>query len=108
MRYESDAVSIRTVELERDQLLVIQGGRWKRLKVIYGGLWLTSEGDLQDRLPRAGESVVLEERGRSVAQAFGFTRVELTESIRRRPLQRVAETFRRALPTFRSGASAGI
>ncbi|NWG75629.1 MAG: DUF2917 domain-containing protein, partial [Rubrivivax sp.] len=39
---------ITTIELDHDQLLILDGGRGARVRVLRGGAWLTQEGAADD------------------------------------------------------------
>ena len=74
-----------TINLDHEQLLILDAGRGTRVRVVYGGLWLTGEGDPDDYSPRSGDEVSLRGRGRLLVQAMGATRIELFEAIRCSP-----------------------
>jgi hypothetical protein len=74
----------RTVDLDHDQMLILEGTPRTRVKVIYGGVWLTAEGDPGDHFPRGGDEVALNTRGRAIFQALAKTRLQIIEPARNR------------------------
>jgi hypothetical protein len=91
------ALSVRTINLDHEQLLILEGDPGTRVKVLYGGVWLTAEGDRDDRFPASGEEVAVMARRRSILEAIGKTRVELIEPMRSGALQRAVDALRRWL-----------
>ncbi|HEU0200082.1 MAG TPA: DUF2917 domain-containing protein [Burkholderiaceae bacterium] len=49
-----------------------------RIRVIHGGVWLTSEGDPSDRFPASGEEAAVQAKGRSIVESLGVRRLEIT------------------------------
>jgi hypothetical protein len=47
---------VRIIHLDHEQLLILDGGRDGRVRVLYGGAWLTEEGSPDDAFLRAGEA----------------------------------------------------
>lgn len=84
----------KTVDLGYEQMLVLESHPRTRIKVIYGGVWLTEEGQPQDVFAASGDEVALKSRGLAVVEGLGYARVEVMEP----PLgwRAVAATFRRA------------
>lgn len=75
-------LSTRTVDLDHDQLLVLECDPPTRVEVIFGGVWLTAEGEPGDHFPQGGEEVVLATKGRAILQALMRTRVVVVERSR--------------------------
>jgi hypothetical protein len=71
----------RTVDLDYEQLLMLEGQSGTRVKVIYGGVWLTEEGRLQDVFARTGEEVALQSHRVSILEGLGRTRLEVVEPV---------------------------
>lgn len=69
---------IRTISLDHDQLLILDGGREGRVRVLHGGVWLTEEGERQDAFLRAGHEARVLGR-RPVVQAQGRAELQLSE-----------------------------
>ena len=46
--------TIRTIDLGYEQMLIFDGGRGARMRVLYGAAWLTGEGDPVDAIVGAG------------------------------------------------------
>jgi hypothetical protein len=90
-------LSVRTIDLDHEQLMILEGRPGRRLKALYGGMWLTTAGDHEDRLPSSGDEVAVMAHRQSLPQAIGKTRVELIEPIRPHALRRAFEALRRWL-----------
>jgi Protein of unknown function (DUF2917) len=68
---------IHTVLLDHEQLLILDGGREGRVRVLQGGVWLTEEGVCEDAFLGAGHEARV--RGRHpVVQAQGRARLQVT------------------------------
>jgi len=70
----------RTVDLGYEQMLLLESHPSTRIKVIYGGIWLTEEGRPQDVFANSGDEVALHERGLAVVEGLGYARVQVMES----------------------------
>jgi hypothetical protein len=77
MKATNRIVSTRTVDLGHEQLLILEGERDTRIKVIYGGMWLTEEGYPNDVFASREEEVALRTRGKAVIEALRPTRIEV-------------------------------
>jgi hypothetical protein len=101
---------IRTFDLDHEQLLVLEDRAGARVRVLSGGLWLTEEGQPDDRFARAGDELRLCKRGRAVVGAIGRSRIELVEPVQRgvaRLLERIARMLvGRSVSRVRIAASA--
>jgi hypothetical protein len=86
-----------TVNLDHEQLLILEGKRGTRIKVIYGGVWLTANGDPTDYFPRSGDEVAVDARRRSIVEAIGRARVEVIEPSSDGLLRRLADGLRKLL-----------
>jgi len=71
----------RTVDLGYDQLLLIERRPGTRVKVLYGGVWMTESGELNDVFAHGGEEVAVRSRRLAVLEGLGATRVELIEPL---------------------------
>jgi Protein of unknown function (DUF2917) len=92
-------VPTRTVELAHEQLLVLDHRAGTRVRVLGGGVWLTEQGEPDDRHAFAGTELVLRQPGRALLGGMGRTRLELT------PPQRVGfSAWRERLAAFCSAA----
>lgn len=69
----------RTVDLGYEQMLLLESHPRTRVKVIYGGIWLTEEGLPQDVFAASGEEVALRSRGLAVVEGLGYARVQVME-----------------------------
>ncbi len=78
-----DTQAARTIDLDRDELLVIENRAGTRLQVLQGGLWLTEMNSPDDCFAGAGQWLAVEHRGRAIAQSLGRTRVRLFDPPRR-------------------------
>jgi hypothetical protein len=70
--------TIRTIDLGPDQMLVFDGGRDGRVRVLFGATWLTHEGEADDTILRAGAELALH-RGRTVIEGLEPTRLQIVE-----------------------------
>ncbi len=70
---------IRTVDLGYEQMLLLESHPRTRIKVIYGGVWLTEEGEVQDVFAASGDEVALKSRGLAVVEGLGYARVQVME-----------------------------
>jgi hypothetical protein len=84
------AMTIRTVDLGYDQLLVLQDRPGARVRVMHGGVWLTEEGRPEDVFAHDGQVVALRSRRRALLEALGPTRLEVEEPLRPRLLRALA------------------
>lgn len=101
--------TVRTIDLGYEQLLVLERRRGTRVRVLYGSLWLTEEGEAEDRFAAGGEEVVLKSRGLALLQGLGVARVQLVEPPRETWRARLAAALRgarRRLATQRLRAAA--
>ena len=94
--------TIRTIDLGYEQMLVFDGGRDARVRVLYGAAWLTEEGEPGDAVARAGDEVVLH-GGRAVLEGVGPARVQIVSS---RPglMRQAGQWLRRAARRARQHA----
>jgi hypothetical protein len=70
---------VRTVDLGYEQLLLLESRPRTRIKVIYGGIWLTEEHRPDDVFAGSGEEVALKSRGLAVVEGLGYARVQIAE-----------------------------
>ncbi|HEU0202801.1 MAG TPA: DUF2917 domain-containing protein [Burkholderiaceae bacterium] len=73
---------VRTVDLGYDQLLMLHGEPGTRVRVLFGGVWLTEEGAVQDVFAAAGEEVALRTRKGALLEALRPARVQVIEPVR--------------------------
>jgi Protein of unknown function (DUF2917) len=74
--------TLRTLDLPGGSLLPFTSTPGERVRVLYGRVWLTAEGNLQDAFLASGEEAVLASRGLAVIEALGPARIELIENAR--------------------------
>lgn len=77
MNRGSESDLVRSVDLDHEQLLVLQDRAGARARVLCGGVWLTEEGQPEDRFAHGGKELVVARRGRTVLEALGHTRIEI-------------------------------
>ncbi len=82
MSRTSQAITTRTVDLDHQQLLLLEGRPGTRVKVIYGGIWLTHTGEADDLFACCEQEVALRARKRALLEGLGLTRVEVIEPAR--------------------------
>jgi len=96
MMGEFGPTTSRTVDLDYEQLLRLAGRPGTRVKVIYGGVWLTEEGRLQDVFAASGDELALQSQRLSVLEGLGATRLEVLEPVERNRVQSLARVAGRA------------
>lgn len=69
----------RTIDLAAAQMLTLDSRRARRVRVLCGAAWLTSEDEPGDSVVRAGDELALQ-RGRTLVEALGPVRLQLTEA----------------------------
>jgi len=69
----------RTVDLGYEQMLLLESRPCTRIKVIYGGVWLTEEGRPDDVFANHGDEVALKSHGLAVVEGLGYARVQVSE-----------------------------
>jgi hypothetical protein len=92
--------TVRTVDLGYEQLLMLDGRPGTRVKVLYGGVWLTEEGSPQDVFAGSGEEVAVRSRGLSVIEGLGLARVQVIEPVRRSWRQALTAGARALTPVW--------
>jgi hypothetical protein len=60
-------------------MLLLESRPCTRIKVIYGGVWLTEEGRPDDVFAKHGEEVALKSHGLAVVEGLGYARVQVSE-----------------------------
>ena len=98
---------VRTVDLGYEQMLMIESHPRHRVKVIYGGVWLTEEGVLRDAWLTNGDEVALRSRGMALLEGVGAARIQLLEEPRQpgriaRALSSLFERAKRSARTLRT------
>ncbi len=78
--------TVRTIDLGHDQMMVFDGGREGRVRVLFGATWLTQEDDAGDVFLRAGAEVALR-GGRTVIEGLEPTRLQIVGPAGRRAAQ---------------------
>ena len=70
--------TIRTIDLGHEQMMVFDGGRNSRVRVLFGATWLTQEDEAGDAFLRAGAELPLG-GGRTVIEGLEPTRLQIVE-----------------------------
>lgn len=91
MMGEWGPMTSRTVDLGYEQLLLLEGRPGTRVKVIFGGVWLTEEGGAGDVFAHTGDEVAVRSRRLSVLEGLGTTRLEVIEPVTRRRFGALAD-----------------
>lgn len=73
----------RNLSLDHAQLLVIANRPGTRIKVLSGSVWMTQQGQPDDRIAAAGEELLVTQGGRTVIEGFGRARLQLVVPARR-------------------------
>lgn len=74
--------TLRTLDLPGGGLVPFASIPGGRVRILYGRVWLTEEGDTRDAFLASGEEVGLAGRGLAVIEALGPARIELIEEVR--------------------------
>jgi hypothetical protein len=74
--------TLRTLDLPSGGLLPFRSTPGERVRVLYGRVWLTAEGDTRDSFLASGEEVSVGGRGLAVIEALGPARIELIQTVR--------------------------
>lgn len=99
--------TVRTIDLDRDQLLILDDGRG-RLRVLHGAAWLTEEGRAGDAFVEAGAYCSFAGR-RTVVGAVAPARLQIVDVAgrHRRPVtagwQRLVRAVRRQVRRLQFG-----
>lgn len=72
--------TIRTIDLGYEQLLVFDGGRDTRVRVLHGATWLTQEGEAGDEFLQRGSDVAVH-GGRVLVQGLQPARVQIVRHV---------------------------
>ena len=95
--------TLRTLDLPSGSLVPFTSVPGERVRVLYGRIWMTVEGDTGDTFLASGEEVSLASRGLAVIEALGPARVEVLETVRgpSRIARAVSALVRRARASLR-------
>ncbi len=74
--------TLRTLDLPGGGLVPFASIPGGRVRILYGRVWLTEEGDTRDAFLASGEEVDLAGRGLALIEALGPARIELIEEVR--------------------------
>jgi hypothetical protein len=73
--------TFRTLDLPGGSLVPFTSSPGERVRILYGRVWLTEEGNVLDAFLGSGEEVSLAGRGVAVLEALGPARVELVQVV---------------------------
>lgn len=91
----------RTLDLPGGTLVPFPSMPGERVRVMYGRVWLTEEGNARDAILASGEEVSLHSRGLAVVEALGPARIEWIEPARGSLKTRLENGVARVLAWFR-------
>lgn len=94
MSRKTPTESVRTIDLDHEQLLVLDNRVGARIRVLSGGTWLTEEGRLDDVHVWQGDAITLTTPGRALLEGVGTARIEVMLPRRAGWLARVAQAVR--------------
>ena len=92
--------TVRTFDLDHEQLLVIDDRPGTRVRVLSGRVWLTEHGKLDDCFAGPGDELLLAAPGRAVLEGIGRSRIEVAHAPRR-----WVSALREAIAAWRRGAA---
>jgi hypothetical protein len=97
-------MTVRTIDLGYEQLLMFESRPGARVRVLYGSVWLTEEGLPHDTIVGGGDEVALRARGAALLESLAPACVEIVEDAphRWRRLTDVAGAFARAVRRWRA------
>jgi hypothetical protein len=72
-------IRTRTIDLGYEQMLVLESHPNMRLRVLFGGVWLTEEGVREDVFAGGGTEVALHTRGRALVEGLAPTQLQVLE-----------------------------
>jgi hypothetical protein len=84
----------RTLDLSHDPVQVLESRRGMRVKVLYGDVWLTEQGDHRDHFLGSGEEVALDSKHRTVIESLGPAWIEISEPTDRSRWRRWLDSIR--------------
>jgi hypothetical protein len=90
----ADWTTVRTIDLDRDQLLVVDSADGTRVRVLYGAVWLTAERDQQDYFAHTGDELVVDHARRALIESLGMTRLEIHRPLPRHRLREALAMLR--------------
>ncbi len=102
---KESASVFRTLDLPGGSLVPFTSVPGERVRILYGRVWLTEEGNARDAFLASGEEVSLGSRGLAVIEALGPARIQLIEDVRGPSV--AARTARCAVPP-RGGSAASL
>lgn len=92
--------TIRTIQLDYDQIWVFDAGRDARVRVLHGATWLTEEGQAADAVLRAGDEW-RPGAGRTILAALAPSRLQVEPATGRRAAGDLWQPLRRAWAVMR-------
>ncbi len=108
-------VTQRTIDLGYEQLFVFEGGPDTRVRVLFGGTWLTEEGAAGDAFVPAGSEVLLHSHGNALIEGLGPTRVQIIDTpgqslghLAAHRLGRLVRSLRRLVERLHLGARPAV
>lgn len=110
MKHTAQAwTTVRTVDLDREQLLVVESARGTRVRVLYGSIWLTAERDQQDYFARTGDELLVDGAPSAMIESLGLTRLEIHRPLPRRWFSEMLGSLRLRMLRWlgRAGAAMG-
>jgi hypothetical protein len=103
---------VTTIDLGYEQMWLVESPARTKVRVLYGGVWLTEEGSARDAMLASGDEVALHARGLSVIEGLGAARIQVVEESTRGQklvawLQRLAARATAAFARQRQRAQLG-
>jgi hypothetical protein len=76
-------MTTRTISLDHEQLLILEGRPGTRVKVLFGDVWLTEESESRDHFLKSGEEVSLQSGKRTVIEPLAPTHLQIEDPVQR-------------------------
>jgi hypothetical protein len=80
-----EPMTVRTIDLGYEQMLMFESHPGAKVRVLYGSVWLTEEGLPQDAIAGSGDEVALRARGAALLESLAPSRVEIVERVSHAP-----------------------
>lgn len=86
-----EPMTVRTIDLGYEQMLMFESHPGAKVRVLYGSIWLTEEGLPQDAIAGSGDEVALRARGTALLESLAPSRVEIVERVSHGPWRRLID-----------------
>lgn len=81
---KNHATTLKTLDLPGGTLVPFPSVPGEAVRILYGRVWLTEEGNARDSFLASGEEVALHSRGLAVIEALGPARIQWIKPVHER------------------------